>query len=509
MKFGSRSISLFLLTSQEALSGSYSSAFRPLSFGSRRRELSSVVARAGLQLNPQSLVASRSSSYMSSSSLMSRHLLALPLTTRGGAAPNLSTCSSTALNSAVAASAEEATAPPVEIFRKDYEPLPLLVANVEMDFQIKPGKTIVTSKLSLETNPNYKGESTELTLDGDERCVKLLSLQLNGKDLQEGTDYELAPGKLILKNPPPNSELTTVVEIVPEDNTQLSGLYKSGSMYCTQCEAMGFRRITYYPDRPDNMATFTKVRLEANQEDYPVLLANGNLVEEGGLENGRHYAIWSDPYPKPSYLFCCVAGKLGQIEDTYTTVPSGRKVKLQIFSEPHNVHKLDYAMESLKRSMKWDEDKFGLEYDLDIFNIVAVDDFNMGAMENKGLNVFNTAYVLADQETATDGDFERVEGVIGHEVCMRWSARQQRVELTSLAILSSVAILHSSLHLPPVSSILFCSNLPFFFVTVFPQLDGKSSHLSGLVPADFERRADGLSGSRVQRGYEFQSGEPD
>jgi len=199
----------------------------------------------------------------------------------------------------------------------------------------------------------------------------LVSLKLNGKDLQEGTDFHLLPGKLILKNPPAGSTLTSVVEIVPEDNTQLSGLYKSGSMYCTQCEALGFRRITYYPDRPDNMATFASVRLEADKAKYPVLLSNGNLIEEGTLEDGRHFATWSDPFPKPSYLFCCVVGDLGKIQDSYTTVPSGRKVQLAVYSEPKNVGKLDYAMESLKRSMKWDEDKFGLEYDLDIYNVVA------------------------------------------------------------------------------------------------------------------------------------------
>ena len=281
-----------------------------------------------------------------------------------------------------------------------------------MDFNIQEGKTIVTSELFIDPNSSYSGKSKDLTLDGDETCVKLLGLTLNGKDLEAGTDYTLEPGKLILKNPPAGSVLKTVVEIVPEENTQLSGLYKDGPMYCTQCEAMGFRRITYYPDRPDNMAIFENVRLEADKETYPILLANGNMIEEGEAENGRHFAVWTDPYPKPSYLFCCVAGNLGKIQDSYTTT-SGRKVDLQLFSETHNVHKLDYAMESLKRSMKWDEDKFGLEYDLDLYNIVAVDSFNMGAMENKGLNVFNTAYVLADQETATDGDFERVEGVIG------------------------------------------------------------------------------------------------
>jgi aminopeptidase N len=178
---------------------------------------------------------------------------------------------------------------------------------------------------------------------------------------------------------------------------------------------MGFRRITYYPDRPDNMAVFERVRIEADATEYPVLLSNGNLLEEGELEDGkRRYAVWTDPFAKPSYLFAAVAGNLGHIEDSYTTT-SGRKVKLQLFSEFPNVGKLSYAMESLKLAMKWDEDLFGLEYDLDLYNIVAVDSFNMGAMENKGLNVFNTALVLADEATAADGDFLRIQSVVAHE----------------------------------------------------------------------------------------------
>lgn len=300
----------------------------------------------------------------------------MSLSTRGGS-------SSTALNSAVADTEQEA---PTEIFRKDYAPLPYTVEKLNMDFVIHDGVTTVTSELYL--TPNSAGEG-DLVLDGDETAVKLMKLVLNNRELVEGDDYELAPGKLILKaatlkeNHAANV-LTTVVEIVPEDNTQLSGLYKSGPMYCSQCEAMGFRRITYYPDRPDNMAVFNEIRIEADKEAYPVLLSNGNLLREGDMDedDGRHYAVWCDPFPKPSYLFCVVAGNLGSIKNEYTTT-SGRKVQLEIFSEPENVGKLDYAMESLQRSMKWDEDSFGLEYDLDLYNIVAVNDFNMGAMENK------------------------------------------------------------------------------------------------------------------------------
>ena len=304
--------------------------------------------------------------------------------TRGGASESLSTSSSsTALNSAVATESE--TEAPVEYFRKDYKPLPHVVGKINMDFVIEDGKTTVTSELFIE--PNKKAESQvdfsdDLVLDGDESCVKLLSVSIDGKELEKGKDYELAPQKLIIKSPKPGTVLKTVVEVVPEDNTQLSGLYKSGPMYCTQCEALGFRRITYYPDRPDNMAVFENIRIEADEKSFPVLLSNGNMVEEGKLDNGRHYAVWSDPFPKPSYLFAAVAGDLGYIEDKYTTM-SGREVKLGVYSERENVDKLHYAMDSLKRSMKWDEDKFGLEYDLDLYNIVAVESFNMGAMENK------------------------------------------------------------------------------------------------------------------------------
>lgn len=196
----------------------------------------------------------------------------------------------------------------------------------------------------------------------------------------------------------------------PERNFELSGLYKSGSCFTTQCEAEGFRRITFYIDRPDVMAKF-KVRIEAEKSIAPILLSNGNLIDSGEVaaDKSRHFAVWEDPFPKPSYLFAVVAGNLGSIKDTFVTA-SGRRVQLEIFSEHDNVDKCDFAMESLKKSMLWDEQVFGLEYDLDIYNIVAVNDFNMGAMENKGLNVFNTAFVLAKPETATDSDYERIEG---------------------------------------------------------------------------------------------------
>ena len=296
---------------------------------------------------------------------------------------SMSTTSSTALHSAVATSEAETT--PVEYFRKDYQPLPFTVDTVNLEFDIYPGKTTVTAEMKLVQNPNCNTSNDQpLELDGDETAVKLISIQLDGQELKPHTDYTLSPGKLILLKPTDGGILTTTVEIVPEDNTQLSGLYKSGPMYCTQCEAQGFRRITYFPDRPDNMSTYASVTLKAPKDEYPVLLSNGNLVEQGTLEdnNTRHYAVWSDPFPKPSYLFAAVAGNLASIHDSYTTA-SGQDVQLAIFSEKESVDKLQYAMDSLKRSMKWDEDRFGLEYDLGIYNIVATSDFNMGAMENK------------------------------------------------------------------------------------------------------------------------------
>ena len=215
-------------------------------------------------------------------------------------------------------------------------------------------------------------------------------------------------------------EIETLVD--PEANTQLSGLYRSSGNYCTQCEAEGFRRITYYPDRPDVMAVFT-TRIEADKSEAPVLLANGNLKDSGDLPGGRHFAVWHDPWPKPAYLFALVGGKLGHIEDSFVTA-SGRKVALRIYVEPGKEDRAGYAMDSLKRSMRWDEQAFGREYDLDVFMIVAVSDFNMGAMENKGLNVFNDKYVLASSATATDNDFVSIEAIIAHEYFHNWTGNR-------------------------------------------------------------------------------------
>ncbi len=260
-----------------------------------------------------------------------------------------------------------------------------------------------------------------LVLDGDD--LTLASLKLDGAALPP-EQYVATPDRLTIAQPPQRPfrlEIETVVD--PSANTQLSGLYRSGAIYCTQCEAEGFRRITYFPDRPDVMAVYT-TRIEAAKADAPVLLANGNLTASGDVPGtDRHFAVWHDPFPKPSYLFALVGGKLGCVEDSFTTM-SGRKVALKIYVEPGKEARCAYAMDSLKRAMRWDETAFGREYDLDIFMIVAVSDFNMGAMENKGLNLFNDKYVLASPETATDGDFERIEAIIAHEYFHNWTGNR-------------------------------------------------------------------------------------
>lgn len=301
---------------------------------------------------------------------------------------------------------------PTEVFRKDYAPLPYAIDSVDLSFDIvDESKAFVTSKLKFGSG---KGE---LRLDGEDLILK--SLKVNGEDFD---GYEEVGGCLSIQNPPDGPfELETVVELDPKANTQLSGLYASSGNLCTQCEAEGFRRITYFYDRPDMMSKY-KVRVEAEKSSFPVLLSNGNEVGRGE-EGTRHWAEFVDPFKKPSYLFALVAGDLGHIEDEFVTM-SGRKVKLFVWSEHHNVPALEWSMHSLKTSMKWDEDTYGREYDLDVYHVVAVEDFNMGAMENKGLNVFNTACVLAKPATATDGDYERVLGVVAHEYFHNWSGNR-------------------------------------------------------------------------------------
>ena len=262
------------------------------------------------------------------------------------------------------------------------------------------------------------GAPAPLVLDGEE--LKLTSLTLDGKPLP-AENFVATPDRLTIAQPPNRPfelEIETVVD--PTGNTQLMGLYRAGATYCTQCEAEGFRRITYFLDRPDVMAVYT-TRIEADKTEAPVLLANGNLIAHGDVPGtARHFAVWHDPFPKPSYLFALVGGRLAQVDDSFTTM-SGRKVALHIYVEPGKEDRCGYAMDSLKRAMRWDEEAFGREYDLDIFMIVAVSAFNMGAMENKGLNVFNDKYVLASPATATDGDYASIEAVIAHEYFHNWT----------------------------------------------------------------------------------------
>ena len=302
---------------------------------------------------------------------------------------------------------------PKTIYLKDYKPYPFTINSLDLKFEIFEGFTLVTATSEItRNNPNAK----EIFLNGEE--LELLSVKINKLDITNYTADETA-----LRVPCTQDEFTLEIKtkIYPEKNTRLEGLYNSGGTYCTQCEAEGFRRITYYPDRPDVLTTYT-VRVEAEKQ-YPVLLSNGNCTEKGELEDNRHYAVWHDPFPKPCYLFALVAGDLVHIYDTFTT-RSGREVDLYIYVREGDEKQCDHAMDSLKRSMTWDEEVYGLEYDLDIFNIVAVSDFNMGAMENKSLNIFNTALVLAHPETATDTDFMRVESVIAHEYFHNWSGNR-------------------------------------------------------------------------------------
>ncbi|OMO79568.1 Peptidase M1, alanine aminopeptidase/leukotriene A4 hydrolase [Corchorus capsularis] len=307
---------------------------------------------------------------------------------------------------------------PKEIFLKDYKSPDYYFDTVDLKFSLGEEKTIVASKITV--SPRVEGTSSPLVLDGVD--IKLLSIKVNGKELKEG-DYKLDSRHLTLPSPP-SGKFTLEIdnEIHPEKNTSLEGLYKSSGNFCTQCEAEGFRKITYYQDRPDIMAKYT-CRIEADKSLYPVLLSNGNLIEEGILEGGNHYAVWEDPFKKPCYLFALVAGQLESRDDVFVT-RSGRQVSLRIWTPAQDVPKTAHAMYSLKAAMKWDEDVFGLEYDLDLFNIVAVPDFNMGAMENKSLNIFNSKLVLASPETASDADYAAILGVIGHEYFHNWTGNR-------------------------------------------------------------------------------------
>ncbi len=308
---------------------------------------------------------------------------------------------------------ENKTTQPQPIYRKDYEPSAYLIHTTELHFQLGENETIVSSKIDFYKNPNWNTSPfpCQLLLNGVD--LELISVLLNGVT----PEYEITQEGLLLSNTPAHFILEIKTRIHPETNTSLNGLYRSSGNFCTQCEAHGFRQITYYLDRPDVLSVFT-THIEANHQQYPILLSNGNLVTQS---NG--VATWHDPAPKPCYLFALVAGDFAVLADTWTT-PSGKEVALKIYVEAHNINKTQFAMEALKRAFKWDEVRFGLAYDLDIYMIVAVDDFNMGAMENKGLNIFNSDCVLADRKTATDEDFIDIEAIIGHEYFHNWTGNR-------------------------------------------------------------------------------------
>ena len=305
---------------------------------------------------------------------------------------------------------------------EDYRPTPFAIPETKLHFDLHPEKTLVKAELTIARRADTANDAA-LILDGDE--LRLVSIAINGKPLSSN-GYSASPDRLEITDLPQDDyfKLEIVTEVNPTANRQLSGLYRSSNVYCTQCEAEGFRRITYFYDRPDVLSVYT-VSLEADRSEAPILLANGNPREHGMVDGNadRHFAIWHDPHPKPSYLFAVVAGALDVVKDHFTTA-SGLPVDLAIYVEPGKGERALYAMDSLKRSMRWDEQRFGREYDLEVFNIVAVSDFNMGAMENKGLNVFNDKYVLANADTATDSDYAGIEAVIAHEYFHNWTGNR-------------------------------------------------------------------------------------
>jgi aminopeptidase N len=312
-------------------------------------------------------------------------------------------------------------AQPKTIYLKEYSVPDFFIETTDLVFDLTEMVTTVSSSLKLKRNKSA-ANTNPLVLHGQD--LELVSIHIDGQLISEN-EYQLTEESLTIEIPD-DCVLECVTKIKPQENTSLEGLYKSSGMYCTQCEAEGFRKITYYLDRPDVMSTFT-TKIIADKNSYPVLLSNGNLIDQGEIEDStsgiRHWAKWEDPFKKPAYLFALVAGKLEFIEDAFTT-SSGREVILRIFVEPKDLDKCEHAMESLKNAMRWDEKVYGREYDLDIFMIVAVDDFNMGAMENKGLNIFNTSCVLANAKTTTDAGFQRVEGVVAHEYFHNWSGNR-------------------------------------------------------------------------------------
>ena len=312
-------------------------------------------------------------------------------------------------------------ATPQTIYLKDYSVPDYLIDSTELTIILEEEKTSVVSKLKIKKNPASNTQNKPLILQGE--GLDLINIAINGESLN-APQYDKTDESLQINSVPQDQSFIVAIEntINPKTNTALEGLYLSSTMLCTQCEAEGFRKITYFVDRPDIMCSF-KTTLIGDKEKYPVLLSNGNKVAEGELKNNRHWVTWEDPFKKPCYLFALVAGQLEHIQDTFTTL-SGREIDLQIFVEKQDIDKCDHAMQSLKNSMLWDEQTYGREYDLDLYMIVAVGHFNMGAMENKGLNIFNTKFVLARPDTATDSDYEGIEGVIGHEYFHNWTGNR-------------------------------------------------------------------------------------
>ena len=307
-------------------------------------------------------------------------------------------------------------AAPKTIHRQDYQEPDFHISHVDLAFEISDGKTRVTSSLRIDRRGQHR---RPLVLDGEQ--LELETITIDGIDLDSDA-YAYSGGKLTVKAVPNSFVFGAVVTIQPEQNTSLEGLYRSRTMYCTQCEAEGYRKITFGLDRPDVLSIYT-VRLVADKATCPVLLSNGNEVSRADLDDGRHQVVWHDPHPKPSYLFALVAGDLELVSDSFTT-RSGKHVDLRIWVEAKDTEYCDHAMASLKASMRWDEQRYNLEYDLDLFNIVAVDDFNMGAMENKSLNIFNTSCVLAHPDITTDMGYQRVESVVAHEYFHNYSGNR-------------------------------------------------------------------------------------
>lgn len=299
-------------------------------------------------------------------------------------------------------------------YRKDYHPPTFTIDNVALDFDLFDDYALIRNRMQLTRN-----HAGPLRLNGED--LELLKIELDESELEKSA-YRFDNEDLIIDTDNNHLTLEITTRIKPQNNTQLSGLYRSHQLFCTQCEAEGFRRMTYFPDRPDVLTTYT-TRITADKQNYPVLLSNGNLQDSGETTNGRHWAVWHDPFKKPSYLFALVAGELACVKDEFVTC-SGKTVDLNIYVEPGNEDKCQHAMQSLKKAMRWDEQEYGREYDLDIFMIVAVGDFNMGAMENKGLNIFNSKYILARPDTATDEDYAAIEGVVAHEYFHNWTGNR-------------------------------------------------------------------------------------